>query len=630
MAIKSYPVELQSPANLMRSATMARDHTAVVTPVPKALLLKPQGLPGSGPSPQASGSSVSFFFDGTGNNMDADLKTGEHSNVVRLYRAHQEDDPSHGRFRIYIPGVGTYFKEVGDSGGTTRGKGFGAMGEDRLEWAMKKLIDRASKGTGVMKVALFGFSRGATLARAFARRIAERCTATSGGWSFKHDKGKRDIRLYFMGLFDTVASVGIPMSTNNEPARGLSIGLLSLEQAMKNRQAFDASLEKIAFGDAPGADPAPGVYDGHQAWGDGLAIPKMVEQCVHMVAAHEIRNSFPLDSLLQSNRYPAGCSEIVYPGAHSDVGGGYRLGEGARSTEPGSQLSMLPLRYMREKALQAGVPLAQSPSTDDQKKDFALDSGSQIGISKLQRRFNYYIQHAGAGGKPLGQMMLSHMKLYYQWRFYKIAVNQNARKSKTATLDEQRLKESEKTWSAESKKLWSDLEELESEIHTHEILATPTYMGPYATPTPLSADQKMHIAEASKLRDKYLALKARYDTLPSSDGSLAKNLAIYDAQLLAEARLLQKLAATKGRTKLRPHYKALLEAYEAEYDQKKGLRDKELIGFFDDYVHDSLAGFALDATLPSDPRVIYIGGDDKMQYAMNSAQPQGSPFSTVA
>jgi hypothetical protein len=35
--------------------------------------------------------SVAFFFDGTGNNLDADKGTGEHSNVARLFNAHTRD-----------------------------------------------------------------------------------------------------------------------------------------------------------------------------------------------------------------------------------------------------------------------------------------------------------------------------------------------------------------------------------------------------------------------------------------------------------------------------------------------------------------------------------------------------------
>jgi hypothetical protein len=45
------------------------------------------------------------------------------------------------------------------------------------------------------------------------------------------------------------------------------------------------------------------------------------------------------------------------------------------------------------------------------------------------------------------------------------------------------------------------------------------------------------------------------------------------------------------------------------------MRDPKLIEFFDDYVHDSLGGFAKDETWPSDPRILYVGGDHKLRYA---------------
>jgi hypothetical protein len=78
---------------------------------------------------------------------------------------------------------------------------------------------------------------------------------------------------------------------------------------------------------------------------------------------------------------------------------------------------------------------------------------------------------------------------------------------------------------------------------------------------------------------------------------------------------LHGAGGSKRRTDLRPHYKVLLEAYENEFEKKNGLKDESIISFFDNYVHDSLAGFAKDATLPSDPRVVYLGGDEKYKYA---------------
>ncbi|KAF7598138.1 MAG: hypothetical protein CGU28_14270 [Candidatus Dactylopiibacterium carminicum] len=75
---------------------------------------------------------------------------------------------------------------------------------------------------------------------------------------------------------------------------------------------------------------------------------------------------------------------------------------------------------------------------------------------------------------------------------------------------------------------------------------------------------------------------------------------------------------------LRPHYQNLVHAYEDEFVYSRGLRDEKLITFFDRYIHDSLAGFAIDATLPSDPRVIYVGGDDKLRFASVQEKPAAS------
>ena len=113
-------------------------------------------------------------------------------------------------------------------------------------------------------------------------------------------------------------------------------------------------------------------------------------------------------------------------------------------------------------------------------------------------------------------------------------------------------------------------------------------------------------------------------------------ITMYDAQLLADARAIERACnfVLPGRSKpdpairanLRPHYKGLLAAYTNEYVLGQGLTDEKIIAFFDNHVHDSLAGFAQDATLPSDPRVIYLGGDEKYKYAGIQVQ-EHSPLS---
>nr|WP_254380146.1 DUF2235 domain-containing protein [Corallococcus exiguus] len=557
---------------------------------------------------------VSFFFDGTGNNLDADLRTEEHSNVARLFRAHHETSPATGIFSYYIPGIGTRFVEVGEQEGGVRGVAVGKGGEARLRWAMQKLesVLNPSKGRQI-HVALFGFSRGAALARAFARRIAAKCIQTKGGtWTLAHKKSTFTIHLYFMGLFDTVAAVGTSPSENNFIPRKLAelpptAGLLPI---LITKFFDDSSLSKNAFSPkgVAGADPSPGILDGHMSWANDLRIPSMVESCVHMVAAHEVRNSFPLDSVRQGNAYPKNCRELVYPGVHSDVGGGYRMGEEARGTTPGSLLSLIPLRAMRDEAVQAGVPLLSMRATTPKNRDFGEDSLSKSTFGTLCRRFDHYMSIAGRGGKSVGAMFLAHMKLYYQWRLQRALRNQKILRSGKQTIDQNKLKPFKNKWSSEHKLLTEKTNELESRYTTLELRAA-NFKRQY-----LPYEQDMALAR--KLKDQYFREKAVLDTMPSSDDSFEKNANVYDTQLLTDVRQIQKLIRSKGRANLRPHYRALLDAYESECTGN-GLKDVDIIAFFNNHVHDSLSGFSKDATRPSDPRVIYISSDNKLDYANN-------------
>ncbi|MFX7140658.1 DUF2235 domain-containing protein, partial [Acinetobacter baumannii] len=79
-----------------------------------------------------------IFFDGTGNNIDADTPSREHSNVARLFKVHHPNNDTKQVYRRYVPGIGTYFKDIGDPGGTTTGRGMGALGQKRLDWAFKE------------------------------------------------------------------------------------------------------------------------------------------------------------------------------------------------------------------------------------------------------------------------------------------------------------------------------------------------------------------------------------------------------------------------------------------------------------------------------------------------------------
>jgi len=360
---------------------------------------------------------VGVFFDGTNNNMARDKPLVGHSNIVSLFDAHKADGE---HFRYYIPGVGTPFPEIGEHGEDPSGKAYSAGGEARIHFAMLQVFNavcRAStkmdlvapdemrqivtttgglatwwrlgdsklvlffqqlnerlrkavegKRPKVTKVSLsvFGFSRGAAEARVFAKWIQ---MATGGR------VGNAILDMRFLGVFDTVASVFL-------------------------------------------ADSSP-VGSGFFDWADGNLDIAGVARTEHMVASHEIRLSFPLSTARIGSAYPAQTVERAYPGAHSDVGGGYSPGDqGKASTGRGALLSQIPLNDMHFSALNAGAALqklAEMPGAV--KRDFAIDPALNTAFDEYANwtAFDDKADLAAKGPRAENRLQ-DHMHLYWRWR----------------------------------------------------------------------------------------------------------------------------------------------------------------------------------------------------------------------
>lgn len=624
-------------------AMQAEPSPKVTVKSPSASLAAGARQAAAAPPPQSCQQQLwlSFFFDGTGNNLDADVGTLKHSNVAKLFRVHKGNDTVNGIYRIYVPGVGTYFSDVGDDGGSALGLGTGRMGDARLDWALKQFdaklaphLARAnSPGNSIVdiSISLFGFSRGAALARAFANLLlSERCARhAKKGWCVK--TGMHRLRIRFMGLFDTVASVGLPMSTNTVSKTAAIFGVKQIINSRLHDPDYDDSKpQNLAFADGgqPGADPAPGVYDGHQDWGGKMAIPHMVEEVRHFIAAHEIRNSFPVDSVsvLADGKVdkPAQFHESVFPGVHSDIGGSYRPGEGARSVDPEEKLGLIPLHTMYQYALDKGVPLQPRTSWEDfNQGDFAVGK-------LLLERYNYY-QTKVRGINNLGPLVNAHMSLYFAWRFRSIHRKQQGNRDEAT-----QIQRANQEFQADAARLDKEIAPLDksNDAALMSLAAArqrrmdyiqSNYGNPNLTDLPkYEAEVKTAQINQRKTQDALLRAQAKRDALPDMS-QLTSMVDLYDAQLIADAKAIREVYAARGlfgqapnsakRGELRPHYKAMMDAYENEFIHNKGLKDETIIAFFDNYVHDSLAGFAKDATLPSDPRAIYLGGDEKYKYA---------------
>jgi hypothetical protein len=179
----------------------------------------------------------------------------------------------------------------------------------------------------------------------------------------------------FLGLFDTVASVGTGNTFGN------------------------SWLGKL--------------FDGHGTWADAegnLRIPENV-RCVHLVAAHEIRRSFPLDSIAVGHTLPANAEEVVFPGVHSDLGCGYSPCEQGRGVDPAGadMLTRIPLLYMYKAARLAGVPLKLEFASEIARKRFKVAPAT---IAAL----NAYVAASATKQGPLSTIMREQARLYIQWR----------------------------------------------------------------------------------------------------------------------------------------------------------------------------------------------------------------------
>jgi hypothetical protein len=322
---------------------------------------------------------LAFFFDGTGNNMYEELRKPEEeqalSNVAKLYMAAIIDRNGAGATPTYIPGVGTPFRvstrlhgfgDFPDDPGGPAGLGLGTGGEMRIRYALMEFArilsidwNGSARHMEWIDLSVFGFSRGATEARAFVRRLIEtQCDSTGDGLVWIAPYGERvPLRITFMGLFDTVASVG-----------------------------------------------GPGL---HLDWGKELAIPPQVQRCVHFVSAHEVRQAFPLDSVRVGRSYPGNCEEVVYPGVHSDVGGGYYPGHQGRS----NQLARIPLRHMYAEALRAGVMLNPPGRLGLNEKEFSLPQDDP-----LTNLFQDYQSALNNDGNDVESLIHAHRQLKFYWR----------------------------------------------------------------------------------------------------------------------------------------------------------------------------------------------------------------------
>lgn len=218
------------------------------------------------------------------------------SNVARLYDLYMDHsdvsikpDAEEAALKVYLEGIGTVSGGEDDLWGQATGRGKNGV-VARVEQSSALIVERLLRFNRNnpevtirrLEVDIFGFSRGAAAARHFANDIRKGATSLLAkalptgnsifiegfGWRVKHD-----VHLNFIGLFDTVPAIVTPLM-------------------------LDFS---------PGDD---------RNWGLDLGLPTgAARKVVQLVARDEHRLNF---ALIRTE------DDIVLPGSHSDIGGGYR------------------------------------------------------------------------------------------------------------------------------------------------------------------------------------------------------------------------------------------------------------------------------------------------------------------
>lgn len=345
-----------------------------------------------------------------------------HSNVARLYRAFPDDKQDKGYFGFYIQGVGTPFPEIGELTESADGKAFAKGGQARIIWGLLQVLN-AVHMTVMDQDLLYTDSEVGELALAYGSEVGQRADisdpespiVTHQAWFEPHlaklravldAKPKPNIPSVSVSVFGFSRGGAEAVAFSHLFDQLLKGGLLAgIKASIRFLGLFDVVASVGGSASVAKTLPMPGaMFDGHWAWANYVdePIPSCVSNGVHLIAAHEMRMNFPV-----TRQVGAKVKEYLYPGAHSDVGGGYAPGEQGKGRErQAALLSQIPLAHMYVAAREAGVPLLpysemQTFVRDDFEVDAQLASAWKAYIAALNKE---------------GELLTKHMELFYRWR----------------------------------------------------------------------------------------------------------------------------------------------------------------------------------------------------------------------
>ncbi|APW38292.1 hypothetical protein RD110_14750 [Rhodoferax koreense] len=310
---------------------------------------------------------IGLFFDGTGNNKTFYSQRDTNTNVARLWEAYR-NSPDDGFFRHYVSGVGTPFTEIGEAKPPSTGAAFGGGGEARIVYGLLQVINSVHRYLNGDQAR---FDQKQLAALCSETRVSsnnpdvQNQSALSAEQKILDDLGlsqglvsaedgsffgiaRTGERRRFMRKMATELQQQVQARATLPKVKGIYIDVFGFSRGAAQARVFVTWLHDLLLIDSKlfGVDSYVrmlGLFDTvasvgwnagagghrHSAWAtaSNLRIHQEVKNCVHYVALHELRTNFPCDSVAVGGSLPDKCHEHHCPGAHSDVGGGYGPGE---------------------------------------------------------------------------------------------------------------------------------------------------------------------------------------------------------------------------------------------------------------------------------------------------------------
>ena len=269
------------------------------------------------------------------------------TNIALLERFYHPDNSRKESyaFKIYVSGSGTsanVSKGINIAGLATGQGSTGVVQKvlDALD-AISDKIKGISANENIKHVHyvfyVFGFSRGATEARLFI----DLCSIRDGRspslkkqikkYNKKLSKQKRDDKLsfpkevdcqFYMGLFDTVSSVGVIREPQWNPIAALTT---DIEIISKTASTYhDENVKDLGL--------------------DTLITNENVKKVIHICALDEYRENFALCAFPKGKEWEKRITQFFIPGIHTDIGGSEVNKEGFELSGYRDELS-IPLKY---------------------------------------------------------------------------------------------------------------------------------------------------------------------------------------------------------------------------------------------------------------------------------------------